>query len=158
MDTKKALIDSIKNRALFYWDLYRTLAEEYGDKEAARLMSKAIYRRGQAKADKYRDKVGGDFKALADAFLEGGDSSLNVFGNEVAAVEKDRAVFRLNGCPLVEAWREAGLSPEEVVMMCNIAYQVDFGKFEGLGFSLRFDSRICEGHPCCELVVTGEKK
>jgi hypothetical protein len=155
MDQKAALIDSIKNRALFYLNMYQVLSEEHGKEEAIRLMQKAIYKRGREKAEKYnKDVEGRNFKAMADAFLKGGASSLNVFGNEVVKVEKDLAVLRLNGCPLVEAWNEAGLSPENIITMCDIAYQVDFGKFEGMQFSLEFGSRICEGKSYCELIVT----
>lgn len=156
MDPKDALVNSIKNRALIYLDIYQTLSEEYGREQAISLMKKAIYKRGQEKANQQKIEKN-DFHALGKAFLKGGDSSLNVFGNEVAKVEEDGAVLRLNCCTLVDAWKEAGLSPEEVITMCDIAYQVDFGKFEGLGFTLKFGSRICEGHACCELNVTKGK-
>ncbi len=159
MDSKRALVDSIKNRALFYMNMYQILSEEHGQEEAIRLMQKATYQRGQAKAEKYKETVNsGDLEALADSFLTGGASSLNVFGNEVVNVEADFAVLRLNGCPLVEAWAEAGLSTENIVTMCDIAYQVDFGKFEGMGFHLAFNSRICEGSNSCELLVTKDKR
>ena len=159
MDSKRALIDSIKNRALFYMNMYQILSEEHGKEEAIRLMQKATYKRGQAKAEKYKGKVnGGDLQAMADSFLQGGASSLNVFGNEVVKVDADYALLRLNGCPLVEAWAEAGLSTENIITMCDIAYQVDFGKFEGMGFNLAFNSRICEGGDFCELLVTKDKK
>jgi hypothetical protein len=155
MDPKAALIDSIKNRALFYLNMYQILSKEHGKENAMRLMQKAIYQRGQEKAEKYKKNMNGsDLKAMADNFLKGGTSSLNVFGNEVVKVEEDLALLRLNSCPLVDAWNEAGLSPENIITMCDIAYQVDFGKFEGMGFSLTFNSRICEGSPYCELVVT----
>jgi hypothetical protein len=155
MDPKTAVIDSIKNRALVYLNMYQILSEEHGKENAIRLMQKAIYQRGQEKAGKYKKKMNGsDLKAMADNFLKGGASSLNVFGNEVVKVEGDLALLRLNSCPLVDAWKEAGLSSENIITMCDIAYQVDFGKFEGMGFSLRFNSRICEGSPYCELVVT----
>lgn len=159
MDAKRALIDSIKNRALFYLNMYQILSEEHGKEEAIRLMQKATYKRGQDKAKKYKQEVnGGDLKAMADGFLRGGASSLDVFGNEVVKVEADFAVLRLNGCPLVEAWAEAGLSTENIITMCDIAYQVDFGKFEGMGFHLAFNSRICEGGGYCELLVTKGKR
>ncbi len=159
MDPKTALIDSIKNRALFYLDMYQALSEEHGKEDAIRLMQKAIYKRGQDKAKKYNKEVvdGGNLETMASSFLKGGESSLNVFGNEVVKVEDERAVLHLNGCPLVDAWKEAGLSPEDIVTMCDIAYQVDFGKFEGMNFDLSFSSRICEGATCCELIVTNRK-
>lgn len=154
MDPKVAVIDSIKNRALVYLNMYQILSEEHGKENAIRLMQKAIYQRGQEKAEKYKKDVNeNNLKAMADNFLRGGASSLNAFGNEVVRVEEDLAILRLNSCPLVDAWKEAGLTSEDIITMCDIAYQVDFGKFEGMGFSLTFNSRICEGSPYCELVV-----
>jgi hypothetical protein len=51
----------------------------------------------------------------------------------------------------VEAWDDMGLSPEEKKTLCDIAYQVDFGKFETAGYKLKFDCRIAEGDSTCDM-------
>jgi hypothetical protein len=38
--------------------------------------------------------------------------------------------------------------------MCDIAYQVDFGKFEAAGFQLQFHCRIAGGDASCDLHLT----
>jgi hypothetical protein len=63
-------------------------------------------------------------------------------------------VLRLNRCPLSEAWNEAGLSPEEQKLLCDIAYQIDFGKFETAGYKLEFQCRIADKGGSCDMKVT----
>ena len=60
----------------------------------------------------------------------------------------------MNRCPLVEAWEEAGLTVDERKLMCDIAYQVDFGKFETAGYRLAFACRIADTGKTCDLKVT----
>ena len=91
-------------------------------------------------------------KKLAQAFVEGKED-IDAFGHEVVEVQEDHTLLRLNHCPLVEAWEEMGLAPEQKKLMCDMAYQVDFGKFEAAGFKLEFNCRIAEGGATCDLHV-----
>lgn len=151
-----ALKEEVKNRARIYTKIYKELSAEIGDKRAAEIMKRAIYARGKVKGSKLAEKIGEpDLEKLAEAFMEGKDE-IDVFGHQlIEAVEagEDRALLRLNQCPLVEAWTEDGLSPEEIKTMCDIAYQVDFGKFEGAGYNLEFNCRIAEGGESCDLAL-----
>ena len=150
----EALRGEIKNRALIYLEIYRQLLAAHGSEEALRIMSKAIYARGQAKGRQLGGKIGEpDLAALAGAFAEGG-GPMDAFGRQVVEVSDGRAVLRLTRCPLVEAWDEAGLSAEEKATMCSIACQVDFGKFEGAGYRLKFRCRIADGAGTCDMEVT----
>lgn len=155
MDTHlKALKDEIKNRALFYVELYRRLSAALGHEEAVRLMGEAVYERGKAKGVLLAEKVGEpDLPELARAFA-GGKTDMDAFAREVVETTEDRAVLRLTSCPLVEAWEEAGLSPAERSTMCDIACQVDYGKFEGAGYHLRFKCRIADGARTCDMELT----
>ena len=155
MDTHvKALKDEIKNRALFYVELYRKLSAALGQEEAARLMGEAVYERGKAKGDLLAGKIGTpDLQTLARTFADG-KSDMDAFAREVVEASDDRAVLRLTRCPLVEAWEEAGLSAGERSTMCDIACQVDFGKFEGAGYHLTFKCRIADGAPTCDMELT----
>ena len=131
----KALRDEIKNRALIYYEIYLQLSAELGSKEAIRLMGKAVYERGKDKGEQLGGKIGKpDLARLARAFVEG-KNGMDAFGHQVVEVSETRAVLRLARCPLVEAWDEAGLSPDEKRTMCDIACRVDFGKFEAAGDS-----------------------
>lgn len=150
----KALTDEIKNRALIYYQIYRQLSAELGRADAIRLLGSGVYARGADKGARLREQIGGpDPPALARAF-EAGKGGMDPFAREVVEVSDTRAVLRLTRCPLVEAWDEAGLSPEEKTTMCDIACQVDFGKFEGAGFQLRFKCRIADGGGTCDMELT----
>lgn len=150
----KALENEIKNRALIYFELYRQLSAEIGSEEAIRFMSKAVYERGKAKGAPLGEKIGSpDLVKLARAFADG-KSEMDAFAREVVEVSEERAVLRLTRCPLVEAWEEAGLSPAERTTMCDIACQVDFGKFEAAGYRLTFRCRIADGAGTCDMELT----
>ncbi len=151
----KVLAGAIQTRAMAYFDIFEALAEEVGEKRASEIMKKGIYKRGKAHAKRYsKGARNGDIKALAKDFLKGGVNSLQVFGHEVIEAEKDRAVFRLNNCELVKGWQEGGLDQNEVAKMCDIAYAVDYGKFEDLGYNLEFSKRISHGDAFCEMIIS----
>jgi hypothetical protein len=121
-----ALKQEIANRGRIYYLIYQELSKELGEAKAVEILKRAIYERGKEKG-----------KLLA----------------EKLEVQDDHALLRLNRCPLVEAWEEMGLSPEQRKMMCDMAYQVDFGKFEAAGFKLDFNCRIAEGDTTCDLHI-----
>ncbi len=148
------LKEEIKNRAKIYHAIYSRLSAELGSDRATEILQKAVYDRGADKGKRLADKIGApDLEKLAHAFVEGKDH-LDPFGHQVVEVSATRARLRLNRCPLVEAWDEAGLSAEERRTMCDIANQVDFGKFETAGYSLRFRCRIADGAESCDLHLT----
>jgi hypothetical protein len=150
----EALKSEIKNRALIYCEIYRRLSTLHGPTEAARLLGEAIHERGRAKGLELAARIGEpDLARLAGAFVEGKDG-MDAFGHEVVEVSDTHVVLRLNRCPLVDAWDEAGLSPQEKASMCDIACQVDFGKFEAAGYALTFQCRIACGAPTCDMRVT----
>lgn len=153
-DPLEALTNEIKNRAHIYHEIYRRLSAELGSAEAVRLLGEAIHERGKDKGAKLADRIGDpDLARLARAFVEGKEG-LDAFGHEVVEVTDTHAVLRLSRCPLVEAWDEAGLSPAEKTTMCDIACQVDFGKFEAAGYRLTFRCRIACGSPTCDMEVS----
>jgi len=151
IDSKKAVKDAIKGRAIFYLHMYRTLEQEFGPERSRELMRKAIYRWGQEKASNCPAEASIDPRIMAEEFIKGGQSTLMIFGNEIVEAEHAGAILRLNACPLVEAWKEAGLEPPEIALMCDMAYAVDFGKYEGLGYTLEFPCRISTGGDYCQL-------
>jgi hypothetical protein len=147
------LRDEINNRAKIYAHIYRELAKEVGQDKAVDILKRALYARGQEKGRQLAIKLAKpDLHQLAVAFIEGKEE-MDAFGHEIVEEHSDCVVLRLNKCPLVDAWNESGLSPEEQQKMCDIAYQVDFGKFEAAGYKLSFDCRIADGCKSCDLRV-----
>jgi hypothetical protein len=83
-----------------------------------------------------------------------GSSDMDAFGHEVVEERSDCLVLRLNQCPLVEAWKDADLTADERKVLCDIAYQIDFGKFETAGYKLAFRCRIADTGTSCDMKVT----
>jgi hypothetical protein len=153
-DTKKALEKEIGGRARTYTLIYEELSAELGPERAAALLKRAIYRRGEEKGKALAARLGKpDLAALAGVLSEGGGAD-DPFGQEVVAAHEEHVLFRLNSCPLVQAWEEQGLSAEQKQRLCDIAYQVDFGKFEAAGYDLSFDCRIAKGAATCDMHLT----
>jgi hypothetical protein len=148
------LVSELKNRAKIYVHIYRELSKEVGREKALEIMKRALYARGQEKGAQLKAKIGKpDLHALAIAFVEG-NADMDAFGHEIVQEHAEYVLLRLNNCPLVEAWKEAGLTPEEQKNLCDIAYQVDFGKFEAAGYQLVFNCRIADSCKSCDMKVT----
>ncbi len=149
-----ALVKEIQNRARIYVHLYRELSKEVGKDKAAEIMKKALYARGREKGESLAAKLGKpDLHKMALEFMES-KNDMDAFGHELAQESADFILLRLNQCPLAEAWKESGLSPAEQTALCDIAYQVDFGKFEAAGFKLAFTCRIADSGKSCDMKVT----
>jgi hypothetical protein len=150
----EALISELRNRAKIYLHIYREISKELGEDRAAEILKRAIYARGKEKGVQLAGKLGApDLHQLALNFVEG-KGDMDAFGHEIIKENPDYVLLRLNRCPLMEGWEEAGLAPEERKLLCDIAYQVDFGKFEGAGYRLAFNCRIADGSKSCDLKVT----
>jgi hypothetical protein len=148
------LINELKNRARIYIQIYRELTKEVGSEKAVEILKKALYARGQEKGAQLKARIGEpDLHQLAIAFVEG-NADMDAFGHQIVQEHTEYVLLRLNGCPLVEAWKDAGLTPEEQKLMCDIAYQVDFGKFEAAGYKLAFNCRVSDNAKSCDMRVT----
>jgi hypothetical protein len=149
-----ALKKEIKNRAGIYVHIFRELSKEVGGEKAIEIFKKAVYARGKEKGVQLAARIQKpDLHELTVVFAEN-KGEMDAFGHEVVRENPDFVLLRLNHCPLVEAWEEAGISSEEKKMMCDIAHQVDFGKFETAGYKLCFNRRIADGHESCDLKVS----
>ncbi|TAK42566.1 MAG: hypothetical protein EPO27_16730 [Betaproteobacteria bacterium] len=152
-DFRRDLIAQMKNRALIYLEMYDVLAGELGAERAEALLTKAIYRRGRGAGAALAKFGPADLAGLRDAFLAGVPGGTELFQPEVRRDDGERLEIQLHGCPLKEAWREAGLPEEKVETLCRIAGAVDKGLFEGAGF--KFENRTwtpgAEG--CCFLSI-----
>jgi hypothetical protein len=150
---RRDLVAQMKNRALVYMEVYDVLAAELGETRAEELLTRAIYRRGRAMGKNFAKYGPGDLEGLRTAFLASVPGGQGIFQPEVLKSGGAELEIQLHGCPLKDAWREAGLPEEKVAKLCRIAGAVDKGLFEGAGF--RFENRTwtpgAEG--CCLLHV-----
>jgi hypothetical protein len=153
VDFRKDLIAQMKNRALIYMEMYDVLAEEIGAARAEALLAKAIYRRGLSAGKSLARHAPADLAGLKTSFLANVPGGEEIFQPEVLRCDRDRLEMQLHGCPLKDAWREAGLPQDKVATLCRIAGAVDKGLFEGAGF--RFENRTWTpgAKGCCYLSV-----
>lgn len=144
---------AFENRALMYAYLYEELADELGDERATELMKRSIHRRGLEVGRKYRPAAHArDLSEVARIFCEGSPCAGELFEPGIEEEDEERIVLRMTACPLLDAWRAAGLGPEELDHMCAIAAAVDEGTFEGAGLELTFLDRMgCSGSERCLL-------
>jgi hypothetical protein len=141
--------DAFANRALMYWYIYDELSAELGADRATTIMKQAVFRRGLEVGRKYRAAAeAGDLAAVGAIFCDGSPSEGALFSPGIEALDDGRLVLRMESCPLVDAWRDFGLAPEEIDRMCEISAAVDQGTFAGAGLSLEFLDRLGKPGSC----------
>lgn len=142
-DSRRETRTAFENRALMYYHLFEVLAEELGEERAIDVMKRAIHRRGLDVGQKYRPAgEAGDLEEVGRIFCEGSPCEGALFEPGVELREEDAIVLRMTACPLVDAWRAAGATADEVDTLCQIAAAVDEGTFEGAGLDLLFLDRL----------------
>ncbi len=77
-----------------------------------------------------------------------------MFEKEIVCEGEDKCVAKFHRCPLVDAWREYGLSPERIDRLCDLANKGDFGRASNFKKAkLSFPKRIGGGDDYCELLI-----
>jgi len=150
---REQLYASFKNRAMIYALLYEEMCAELGPERAEAIMARAIYRRGQQKGAKYAQFAPSDLQGLKRAFLGGIPDQGQMFKPEILKEEEHSLDVKFHGCPLKEAWLEAGFPEEKVATLCRIAARVDNGTFESAGFQFDADTYQPGGDGCCRLHI-----
>ncbi len=150
---REMLVDSMKSRALFYYAFYKEFSAEFGAEKAEEVMKRAIYKRGLEIGKRFAWFAPGDMTGLKTAFLEKVPDPEATFNPKVERCDAQGIDILLQGCPLKEAWKEAGLSDAEVAKMCSIAGRVDNGTFEGAGFTFSADTWQPGRSGCCHLHI-----
>ncbi|OGA00085.1 MAG: hypothetical protein A2Z64_07555 [Betaproteobacteria bacterium RIFCSPLOWO2_02_67_12] len=152
-DFRRDLVAQMKNRALIYLEMYDLLGEELGPARAEALLTKAIYRRGRSAGAALAKFAPADLAGLREAFLAGVPGGEELFRPQVRRDDAECLEIQLHGCPLKDAWREAGLSEEKVATLCRIAGAVDKGLFEGAGFKFENRTWTPGAQGCCFLSI-----
>lgn len=150
---RRDLVAQMKNRALIYLEMYDVLEAELGATKAEELLTRAIYRRGEAMGKAFAKYAPADLEGLREAFLGSVPGGKDIFQPEVLKQEAETLEIQLHGCPLKDAWREAGLLEDKVATLCRIAGAVDKGLFEGAGFKIENRTWTPGAKGCCFLRV-----
>lgn len=156
---REQLYGQVKNRAMMYWHIFEAMRDEIGEKRAVSILKKAVYNRGLSIGKRLASHAPDDFEGLRDAFLhdlhpDGG----RMFSPEVIRCDHEGLDIQHQSCPLKQAYIEAGLGERETALMLEIAAQVDYGTFEGAGFSFTADTWQPGRKGCCCLHVRSREK
>jgi hypothetical protein len=139
---------------MLYYLIFDEMRQELGPQKAAEILGRAIYRRGAEKGkQKYARFAPDDLAGLQQAFLEGIPDGGRMFQPEVIRANAGGLDIKFHGCPLRDAWLEAGLPEEEVATICRIAARIDNGTFEAAGFEFTADTWQPGGDGCCNLHI-----
>ena len=65
-----------------------------------------------------------------------------LFHPGVEETGEGRIVLSMTSCPLMDAWRALGLTPEEADVLCEVSAAVDEGTFAAAGLELTFLDRL----------------
>ena len=153
MDDRSHLVGQMKNRALIYMEIYDVLAAELGAARAEAMLAKAIYNRGRKMGKAFAKFSPADLAGLREAFLASVPGGEAIFQPQVLKSDAESLQIQLHGCPLKDAWRDAGLPEEKVETLCRIAGAVDKGLFEGAGFAFENRTWTPGASGCCFLSI-----
>jgi hypothetical protein len=155
--TEKELKDAIKARADAYMFIYDEMKSELGEAKADKIFSESIYKFGKSKSGKYKKALSkGGFKSLARGFLKSSPLGGRIFKPGIEKVNDKECVLIMKSCPLVEMWKEKKFSAGKIKILCNIAYQIDLGTFEGCGLKIGFTHRIGTGDKICRMILNNK--
>ena len=154
---RQHLVNAIKARALFYYAFYKEFSAEIGPEKAREIMTRAVYNRGLEIGKQFAKFAPGDMEGLKDAFLAFIPDPTGTFKPVLEGCSAAGIDLELRSCPLKDAWREAGLADDEIVVMTTIAGAVDTGTFEGAGFAFEPDTWKPGRSACCRLHIRPRK-
>jgi hypothetical protein len=152
-ELRKNLYAAFKNRAMMYHQIFVELRKELGEEKAAAILKRGIYNRGLETGKQLAQYAPSDMEGIKTAFVGLDPDSGNMFKAEVLRCDSGGVDIKFRGCPLRDAWQEAGLSDEETAKICAIAAAVDIGTFEGAGFEFHADTWKPEQGNCCYLHI-----
>lgn len=140
---------AIKDRATWFALLFEEFSKVLPEKTVEEVSRRAIYRFGLLKAKKDPEP----FHPKDWVIKHKEKGSADVFQSEVSYTE-EWAEQRMTHCPLVDAWKELGLSDEKVQLLCDIAMEGDRGRAEGHpGITMDLHETIGKGCSFCRLVI-----
>lgn len=148
----RELRDAFANRAMIYAETFAELRGEMGAKAAAELLGRALYRRGQDVARRlFADIAPGDAAAVAERFLSVSPDGGGLFPTQVERPGDGSVHIKVRDCPLLNAWRAAGLPEPEIAQLCVIAGRFDNGLFESAGIDFAAETWRPGNTGCCHL-------
>lgn len=150
---RRELEDAFKNRAHLYRIMLAELTKELGTERAGAVMARILEQRGREVAAVLFQGIEGDAVAIGRRFLSVSPDGGRMYPNE-ATFSDSQCSFRVTRCPLQDAWRESGLTDQEVATLCSLAGAFDKGLFEAAGITFSNETWSRErGGGCCWITL-----
>ena len=142
---------AIKDRATWFALLYNGFKEVLPEEKVEEISRKAIFEFGKMKAKK--DKLPFSHKEWVSKHESKGsalvfDSDIEIFG--------DHSIQKMKHCALVDAWKEMGLSSEDIAKLCDIAMEGDRGRAAAHGVHMELKETLGKGDNFCKLIISGK--
>lgn len=148
-DTAKGLFMGIRQRAIWFHRLIEAAEAQGCDIE--KLTDDAIFPFGV----EVSANVPGDEPRDLLHHMCGPGPFWELFDKEIVSEGDDVCEAKFHRCPLVDVWREYGLSPERIDRLCDLANKGDFGRASNFhNAELSFPTRIGGGDDFCTLHIT----
>ena len=139
------------NRAVLYYLIFVEVRSALGEDRAIEIMKRAIYQRGSETSLPIKQFSPNQIRELGEYHVKHSAGGGKLFNPEIQRLD-DSAFEVLNTtCPLKQAWIDYGLTDAEVALMCDIGSAIDYGKFEGAGFTFEVDTWKPGKRGCCTL-------
>lgn len=152
---REQLYGQIKNRAMMYYHIFNQMRREIGEQQATAIMKRGIYNRGLEIGRMLAEFGPDNLEGLKNAFVNRMvPDDGRMFKPEVCRCDEQMLEIKMHCCPLKDAYLEAGIGEEDTATMLNIAAQVDYGTFEGAGFSIEARTWQPGKKGCCRLHIT----
>lgn len=147
----RELREAFAGRALLYDAIDRELTAELGPDRAADILGRAIERRGrEVAAAMFADIDRDDPAAVADRFLATSPDGGTMYPTEIER-SGDAVTIAVQRCPLQDAWRASGATPERVARLCRIAGRFDTGLFGATGVRFSAETWTPGREGCCRI-------
>lgn len=144
--------NAIKDRAAWLLYLYRAFSDVLPAEEVEKRLRQGVRSFGHLKGR----NDGADFTSRQ--WIDGHENkgSKLVFDSELVRGEGTNEQ-QMGFCPLVELWKAEGCSQDEIVFLCDVAMEGDYGRAAEHGMGIELEETIAKGDKRCRLIVHDKK-
>lgn len=152
---RQDLLRAWTTRAAVYVEFLKVLKEELGLERAKEIFKRATYNFGRKQAE--RVGMPDTIKEIRSFIMSRSPDDGRMFNPKVVSMMEDNMIVKFPNCPLKEAWRQFGLTNEEVAEMCEVADYFDHGYF---GSRFDYDMKLWSTQPddACLLIFSTKGK
>lgn len=154
-DLEKAVVGAVKDRAIIYYFIWKTIQDLHPGIDADRIMREASVKFGEYKGRKW-----GEVNTAKDAInAQSSKAGYLAFQQELTEYTDNYAQKNFKYCPHLDAFKELGCSEEETNKLCqDMLVYGDYGIFSPHeNVKVEFPEQLSKGDACCAMCITRVK-